>query len=248
MKEIIETAKAKYPNDGTQQFYRVIRFYLEEIMATDTNLQNEHYETTNGINVVKQYFHYNNNDYLYWVCQFPVCSTDNGKKKAYYGIEKKENRIWQLLWTEIDLDSKDNVLSNWSLLLKMRIAVKTDAVSSLYAINPFEKAIEKAPYNSDIFEQGNIICKIMTDYVNTGACDFFRQKKVVISNGEIRFSIFKLYGTVYTWSEFYKDGRIECFQLDAQYENNIALNLFANMENTEPLTAEYIANIISAQQ
>ena len=246
MKTIIKKAQAESPNDGTQQFYRVIREHLENMMVAAPDLLNERYEAENGIKVVKQSFSHKNNDYCYWVCQFPMCTTDNGKKKAYYGIETKEDGIWKLLWTEINLNSEDN-LSNWSLLFKMRIAAKTDELSSLYAINPFEEAIANAPYHSDIFEQGNIICSIMTDYINRGN-NFHKRKEVYLSNGKYRFTIFKLFGTLYTWSEFYANGCIECFQLDAQYDNNISLNLFSNLENTEPLSSAFISQIISTGQ
>lgn len=248
MKVIIEQARREYPNDGTQQFYRIIRQYLQSAIesCSDSSYSSESYETTDGIKVVKQFFHYKCNDYCYWVCQFPTCSTDNGKKKAYCGIELKEARLWKLLWTEIDIESKDNV-SNWSLLFKMRIAAKFDDSSSLYAINPFEEAIANAPYNSDIFEQGNIICRIITEYINRGK-NFHAQKEVYLSDNKCRFTIFKLFGTLYTWSEFYKNGCIECFQLDAQYDNNISLNLFSNIVNTEPLSSAFIAQIISAGQ
>lgn len=53
MKQIIEQAKKEYPNNGTQQFYRVIREHLENMMVAAPDLLNERYEAENGIKVVK---------------------------------------------------------------------------------------------------------------------------------------------------------------------------------------------------
>ena len=55
MQKIIDKARIIYPNDGVQQFYRIIKEPLEEIMTNAVDLKNDSFENE-GIFVVKQVF------------------------------------------------------------------------------------------------------------------------------------------------------------------------------------------------
>ena len=52
MQKIIDKARIIYPNDGVQQFYRIIKEPLEEIMTNAVDLKNDSFENE-GIFVVK---------------------------------------------------------------------------------------------------------------------------------------------------------------------------------------------------
>ena len=64
--KIIEKAKLQYPDNKTQQFYRVIKPFIEEVFATsnDDSINVDKFEDRDtGIHVVRQFFKCDNQDY-----------------------------------------------------------------------------------------------------------------------------------------------------------------------------------------
>lgn len=237
--KVIEAAKLQYPNNKTQQFYRVIRPFIEEVFATsdDDSINVDKFEdSVTGIHVVRQFFKCDNQDYCFWICLFPLLTQD-GKKNAFYGIERKNNGNWQSIWSEVPDDKL-------SLLLRLRVIAKIDTDDTLDVINPFEHAIKNAPASSDIFEQRKIITKIIMDYINAGN-EYRRQKETILGNRKFSFVIFKLFTNLYIWTDFYEKNLLECFRLDVIYDENTSFVLFSNMPNDEQIGVDMLMKIIN---
>lgn len=223
---LIEKARSLYPKDGTQQFYRVIREQLEVIMANAPDLKNESFEN-NGMFVVKQLFTYKGVIYCWWVCEFPNYSSDT-KRNAFYGLDINLNNSWKLLWTELDLEHY------LVFILRMRVAARLDNKELIHAVNPFEKAIDDAPYSSDIIKQCQIILNIINEF-NAVGNDPIEKKTKIVGDNKFVFYFFKKYGYNYLWSELYINGYLEGFQLEALYTSRVPYILFSNNENVDPI-------------
>lgn len=226
MIELIEEARRLYPNDGTQQFYRVIREQLEVIMTNAPDLKTESFDN-DGMFVVKQMFSYKGVIYCWWVCEFPNYSGDT-KRNAFYGLDMNLNNSWKLLWTELDL------AHNLVFILRMRVAARLDNKDLIHTINPFEKAIDNAPYNSDIIKQCQIILDIINEFNKVGNDPIVKKTKIVGGNKFV-FYFFRKYGYNYLWAELYINGYLEGFQLEALYTSRVPYILFSNNENVDPI-------------
>ena len=229
MEQIITKARSEYPKNQTQQFYRIIKPFMDDVFANakDEDIQSDSFvEETNGINVVRQFFLYKGQRYCFWICLFPYL-TPEGKKNAYYGIEKQNGSKWQAMWS----DAEDN----FHLWFKLRIAAQVmDEGEQLANLNPFESAIKNAPYSTDIFEEGKIITDIITEYSKMG-CKDHRQKELNTGNRRFKFDLFKLFDNWYLWTVFYENGLLEAFRLDVIYDQNTSWVLFSNIANDEQL-------------
>ena len=246
MKDIIDLARKEYPNNGTQQFYRVIAPRLEKILEAAGAIKTEEFDASNGIKGVRQFFQYRNNEYCYWYCIFPECITDQGKKKAYAGIELRDAGKWKLLWTELNVES-DNNISAFCLMWKMMVAAGFADNDVIYTLNPFEKAIDNAQYSSDITEQANIMSKIISNHA-TNKGGHFREEDVILKNHKAKIYIFKVYETMYSYAILFDDENYVNIQLDALYDNNISLNLFSYPVNTDPISPKLLSLILQQKK
>lgn len=225
MIELIERARKLFPHDGIKQFYQVIREPLENIICNATDLKNESFES-DQMHIVKQMFSYNGILYCWWVSEFPnYCGDD--KRNVYYGLDIHDGR-WKLLWTELD------VAEQMVFIMRMRHAAKLDDKDLIHTINPFEKAIDNAPFSSDIHKQYQIIIDVLNDFMTLGS-DSVIKKTQIFENTKFKFYFFKIYGVVYMWAESYIDGCLEAFQLEALYNSRVSYVLFANCENADPM-------------
>lgn len=235
MEDIIRRARTIYPKDQTQQFYGIIKPFLDTAFANsnEANISNDSYEDPNGIKVIRQFFVYSNQKFCFWICLFPYL-TEDGKKNAWYGIDKLNiiSGVWQALWSEAD--------NNIQLWLKLRIVARLTSEEEFYAINPFEAAIKNAEYDSDIFEQRKIIAEIVMDYGNAGG-DEHRHKEVCKGSTKFKFEFFRLLNCWYLWTDFYVDNLLEGFRLDVIYNVNTSFVLFSNLANDDQL---YITSIL----
>ena len=229
MEQIITKARSEYPKDQTQQFYRIIKPFLDTVFANtnDDELNSDNFiDDVNGIKVMRQYFPYKDYRYCFWICLFHNL-TPEGKKNAFYGIERQNGTKWQALWSEAE--------DNFHLWFKLRIAAKVmDEDDPLANFNPFESAIKNAPYSSDILEERKIITDIITEYSKIG-CKDYRQKELNTGNRRFKFDLFKLFDNWYLWSDFYENGLLEAFRLDVIYNQNTSFVLFSNIANDEQL-------------
>lgn len=228
MDRIIREARKQYPNNQTQQFYRVIKPFLEEVFAksSEDSLSVDKFEDgSTGIHVMRQFFEHNSMRYCFWICLFPLLTPD-GKKNAFYGIERRNNDKWQSIWSEVP----DNKLS---LLFRLRVITKMDSDEILYIMSPFEDALKNALANSDIYEQRKIITKIIMNYINAGN-EYRMQKEKVIGNKKFSYTIFKLFGILYIWIDLYVDNLLESFRLDAVYDESTSFVLFSSKPNDDP--------------
>ncbi len=226
MLQIIEKAREVYPNDGTQQFYRIIREPLEEIMTNAPDLKNESFEN-DGIFIVKQFFSHKGALYCWWVCEFPNYSGDT-MRNVFYGLDINQDKVWKLLWTELDLTHY------LVFIMRMRVAARLTNKELIHSINPFEKAIDNAPYNSDIIKQCYIILEIINEF-NAASNDNVVKKTQVIGDRKFVFYLFRKYGYNYLWAELYINGHLEAFQLEALYTSRVPYVLFSNNENVDPI-------------
>lgn len=226
--KVIEEAKLQYPDNKTQQFYRVIKPFIEEVFATsdDDSIHVDKFEDgTTGIHVVRQFFKCDSQDYCFWICLFPLLAKDD-KKNAFYGIERKNNDKWQSLWSEVPDDKL-------SMLFRLRAIAKMDSDDIIYVMSPFENALRNAPANSDIYEQRKIITKIIMNYINAGN-EFRMQKDKVIGNKKFSYVVFRLFGILYIWIDLYVDNLLESFRLDAIYDDYTSFVLFSSTPNDDP--------------
>ena len=104
----------------------------------------------------------------------------------------------------------------------------------IHSINPFEKAIDNAPYNSDIIKQCYIILEIINEF-NAASNDNVVKKTQVIGDHKFVFYFFRKYGYNYLWAELYINGHLEGFQLEALYTSRVPYVLFSNNENVDPI-------------
>lgn len=240
MEKIIEKARKEYPKDQTQQFYRIIKPFLDIVFANtdDRELYSDNFiNEVNGIKVMRQYFPYEGYRYCFWICLFPNLTLD-GKKNAFYGIERQNGNEWQALWSEAE--------DNFHLWFKLRITAKVMGEDELLAnINPFESDIKNAPYSSDIFEERKIITDIITEYSKIG-CKDHRQKVLNKGSSRFKFDLFKLFDNWYLWSDFYENGLLEAFRLDVIYNTNTSFVLFSNVANDEQLYVPAILKLFTS--
>ena len=226
MQKIIDKARIIYPNDGVQQFYRIIKDPLEEIMTNAVDLKNDSFEN-DGIFVVKQVFSFEGALYCWWVCEFPNFSGD-AKRNAYYGLDVMQNNSWKLMWTELDL------AKNIVFIMRMRVAARLCNKELIHDVNPFEKAIDNAPFSSDIIKQYHIILEIINSF-NLEKNNPVIKKTKIVGNDRFVFYFFRQYGYNYLWAELYINGYLEGFQLEALYNSRVSYVLFANNENVDPI-------------
>lgn len=235
MEQIITKARNEYPKDQTQQFYRIIKPFLDTVFANtnDNELKSDNFiDEVNGIKVMRQYFPYEGYRYCFWICLFHNL-TPEGKKNAFYGIERQNGTEWQALWSEAE--------DNFHLWFKLRIAAKVmDENDPLANFNPFESAIKNAPYSSDIFEERKIITDIIKEYSKIG-CKDHRQKELNTGNRRFKFDLFKMFDNWYLWTDFYENDLLEAFRLDVIYNQNTSFVLFSNIANDEQL---YVPTIL----
>lgn len=238
MKQIITKARNEYPKDQTQQFYRIIKPFLDTVFANtnDSELDSDNFiDENNGIKVMRQFFPYNGYRYCFWICLFPNL-TPEGKKNAFYGIERQNGGKWQALWSEAE--------ENFHLWFKLRIAAKVmDEDDPLANFNPFESAIKNAPYSSDIFEERKIITEIIANYSKMG-CSDRRHKDFETGNCKFKFDLFKLFDNWYLWIDYYENDFLEAFRLDVIYNQNTSFVLFSNIANDEQLNLPAILKML----
>lgn len=230
MDTIIKNARNNYPNNRTQQFYRIIKPFIDSVFAStnDKELKSDSFiDEKDGIKVIRQFFPYNGHRYCFWICLFPKL-TPEGKKNAYYGIERQKDDQWQALWSEAD--------DNFHFWFKLRVAARVmDENDDIFAaLNPFEYAIKNAPYDSDIFEERKIITDIIMEYSKFG-CKERCHKELNIGNLKCNFYLFKLYDNWYLWIDSYENGLLESFRLDVVFNSNTSFVLFSNVSNDEQL-------------
>lgn len=240
MEEIITKARKEYPKDHTQQFYRIIKPFFDTVFANtnESELDSDDFiDEINGIKVMRQYFPYEGHRYCFWICLFPNLTPD-GKKNAFYGLERQNGVEWQALWSEAE--------DNFQLWFKLRIAAKVmDEDDFLANLNPFESAIKNAPYSSDIFEERKIITDIITEYSKIG-CEVHRQKVIETGNRKFKFELFKLFDNWYLWSDLYENGLLEAFRLDVIYNANTSFVLFSNIANDKQLNLPAIMKLLAS--
>lgn len=239
MEQIINKARNEYPKNQIQQFYRIIKPVIDDIFANskDEDWQSDTFvEETNGINVARNFFLYKGYRYCFWICLFPNLSPE-GKKNAFYGLERQNGDNWQALWSETE--------DNFHLWFKLRVAAKMMDENDLLAnLNPFETALKNAPYSTDIFEQRKIITDLITEYSKIG-CKDHRQKELTTGNRRFKFDLFKLFDNWYLWGDFYESGLLEAFRLDVIYDQNTSFVLFSNVANDEQLYIPAILKLFS---
>ena len=240
MEQIVNKARKEYPEDQTQQFYRIIKPFMDGIFANakDDELDSDNFiDEINGIKVVRQFFPYGNYRYCFWICLFPNLTPD-GKKNAFYGLERQNEGKWQALWSEAE--------DNFHLWFKLRIAAKVmDEDDFLANLNPFESAIKNAPYSSDIFEERKIITDIITEYSKIG-CKDHRHKELEKGNHRFKFDLFKLFDNWYLWTDCYENGLLEAFRLDVIYNTNTSFVLFSNVANDDQLYVPAILKLFTS--
>ncbi len=239
MEQIINKARDEYPHNQTQQFYRILKPFFDNIFANtnDNELDSDSFtDEINGIKVMRQFFPYNGHRYCFWICLFPYLSPE-GKKNAFYGLDRQNKGDWQPLWSEAE--------ERFQLWIKLRVAAKMMDEDDLLAnLNPFETAIMNAPSSTDIFEQRKIITDIITDYSKMGH-EGHRHKDLETGNRKFKFDSFKMFDCVYLWTDFFENGLLEAFRLDVIYDQNTSFVLFSNIANDEQLYVPAIMKLFS---
>lgn len=110
----------------------------------------------------------------------------------------------------------------------------------------FEEAIANVRYSHDWTKMRDDVAEIMTAYIKSSHCVWFKRKRTSLDNQDFCFLIFfKMFDNLYIWSEAVENGLRESAQLEVMYNfTGVVRVLYSNMENSDPIAPLVIQSFI----